>query len=153
MDARYSEIVDETEALLRRCFPRNRVERVLAHESRMVTLWLYHQHLACLLPQHGAGKKHLRRIALEPWQTALIEAAPFAFIRGCIRSDGCVFVNRTGPYEYLSYQFDNHSPHILGLFVEACRLAGLDCRPTARYVRINRRASVARLLEHVPRKR
>jgi hypothetical protein len=153
LDARYPEIVGETEALLRRCFPRNRVGRVLAHGGRMVTLWLYHQHLACLLPQHGAGKKHLRRIALEPWQTALIEAAPFAFIRGCIRSNGCVFVNRTGPYEYLSYQFDNHSPHILGLFVEACRLAGLDCRPTARYVRINRRASVARLLEHVPRKR
>jgi hypothetical protein len=42
---------------------------------------------------------------------------------------------------------------VLGLCVEACRLAGLDCRPTARYVRINRRASVARLLEHVPRKR
>jgi hypothetical protein len=70
----------------------------------------------------------------------------------CIRSDGCVFVNRTGRYEYLSYRFNNHSPDILGLFVEACRLTGLDCRPTDRYVRINRRASVARLLEHVSRK-
>jgi hypothetical protein len=97
LDARYPEIVDETEALLRRCFPRNRVGRVLAHGGRMVTLWLYHQHLACLLPQHGAGKKHLRRIALEPWQTALIEAAPFAFIRGCIRSDGCVSSTVRGP--------------------------------------------------------
>jgi hypothetical protein len=152
-DARYSKIVDETEALLRRCFPRNRVGRVSAHEGRMVTLWLYHQHLACLFPQHGPGKKHERRIALEPWQAALVEAAPFAFLRGCIRSDGCVFINRTGPYEYLSYQFDNLSTDILGLFVQACGFAGLECRPTARYVRINRRDSVARLLEHVPRKR
>jgi Homeodomain-like domain len=153
LDARYVEIVDETEALLRRCFPNNRVGRVLAHEGRMVTLWLYHSHLGCLFPQHGAGKKHERSIALEPWQIALIELAPFAFLRGCIRSDGCVFVNRTGPYEYLSYQFANYSQDILDLFVMACGFAGLDCRPTARYVRINRRESVARLLEHVPRKR
>ena len=66
LDARYTEIVDDTEALLRRCFPHNRVGRVLAHQGRMATLWLYHQHLACLFLQHGAGKKHLRRIALEP---------------------------------------------------------------------------------------
>jgi hypothetical protein len=26
---------------------------------------------------------------------ALIEQAPWAFIRGCIRSDGCAFINRT----------------------------------------------------------
>jgi hypothetical protein len=122
-------------------------------EIRAAALTLYHRHLACLFPQHGPGKKHERRIVLEPWQTALVEAAPFAFIRGCIRSDGCVFINRTGRYEYLAYQFDNLSPDILGLFAQACHFAGLDCRPTARYVRINRRASVARLLEHVPRKR
>jgi hypothetical protein len=152
-DARYPQILDEGEALLRRCFPHNSVGRVLSHEGRMVTLLLYHQHLACLLPQHGPGKKHERLIRLEPWQRALIEAAPFAFLRGCIYSDGCVFVNRTGPYEYLSYHFVNSSREILDLFVAACDFAGLQCRPTAKYVRINRRASVARLLEHVPPKR
>ena len=52
---------------------------------------------------------------LETWQR-LVGAAPWAFLRGCIRSDGCVFVNRTGRYEYLSYGFTNYSSDILDLF-------------------------------------
>ena len=75
----------------------------------MVVLWAYSSHLTCLFPQHGAGKKHERPIALEPWQQELVAAAPWAFLRGCIRSDGSVFVNRTGRYEYLSYDFCNLS--------------------------------------------
>ena len=89
----------------------------------MVVLWAYSSHLTCLFPQHGAGKKHERRIALEPWQQELVAAAPWAFLRGCIRSDGSVFVNRTGRYEYLSYDFCNLSQDILGLF-EDCLASG-----------------------------
>ena len=107
LDAKYPNIVDESEALLRSMLPDNRVGRVLAHEGRMAVLWAYSSHLTCLFPQHGAGKKHERPIALEPWQQELVAAAPWAFLRGCIRSDGCVFVNRTGRYEYLSYDFCN----------------------------------------------
>jgi hypothetical protein len=57
---------------------------------------------ACHFPQAGPGKKHERPIVLEPWQAAIVEAEPWRFLRGCIRSDGCVFINRTGRYEYLS---------------------------------------------------
>ena len=120
LDAKYPNIVDESEALLRRCFPENRVGRVVAEEGRMVVLWAYSLHLTCLFPQHGAGKKHDRPVVLEPWQNALVDAAPWAFLRGCIRSDGCVFVNRTGRYEYLSYDFSNLSQDILDLFVATC---------------------------------
>jgi hypothetical protein len=78
-----------------------------------------------LFPQHGPGIKHRRSIWLEDWQRKLVEDAPFALLRGCIRSDGCVFVNRTDvhrsqPYEYLSYQFSNMSKDIVDLFVQAC---------------------------------
>jgi hypothetical protein len=149
LDSRYVTIVDEAEALLRRCFPANRVGRMTRYDGGMVVLFVYHQHLSCVFPQHGPGKKHERRIVLEPWQLAHVKAAPWAFIRGCIRSDGCVFVNRTGPYEYPSYCFDNHSKDIQDLFVDACRLVGVDCRPAGRSVRIYRRASVARMQEHV----
>jgi hypothetical protein len=151
LDARHSTIVREADALLRRCFPDNRIGR-LTRRGSMIVLWVYHSHLACLFPQHGPGKKHERSVALEPWQQEIVEAEPWAFLRGCIRSDGCVFINRTGKYEYLSYCFDNLSPDIRDLFVSACRGVGVDCRPGGSSIRIYRRPSVALMLEHVGRK-
>ena len=79
----------------------------------------------------------------------LVDAAPWAFLRGCIRSDGCVFVNRTGRYEYLSYGFTNYSPDILDLFEATCVAQGLRPRRYAQAIRLNRREDVAQLLEHV----
>jgi len=149
LDSRHSTIVEETDALLCRCFPANRVGRVHPAGKRMVVLWLHHGHLSCLFPQHGPGKKHERRIALESWQVDLVRAAPWALLRGLIRSDGCVFINRTGKYAYLSYCFDNHSEDIRNLFVETCGTVGVDCRPAGTSVRIYRRASVALMAEHV----
>lgn len=149
LDARYPVVVDETEALLRRCFPANRLGRLSRHAGAMAVLWIYHGHLSCLFPQHGAGKKHERRIALEPWQEALIAEAPWAFLKGCIRSDGCVFVNRTGKYEYLAYGFANRSADIRELFARVCDSVGVDCRPAGDRVRIYRRASVERMRERV----
>jgi hypothetical protein len=149
LDARYPTIVTDAEALLQRCFPGNRVGQVVSHRGAMVVLRVHHRHASCLLPQHGPGKKHDRPIELEPWQTALVHAAPWSFIRGCIRSDGCCFVNRTGRYEYRSYCFDNISAEIRELFVDACEQVGVACRPAGTSVRIYRRASVALMLEHV----
>jgi hypothetical protein len=152
LDARYPTIVAETEALLRRCFPGNRVGRVLADGGSTIIPNVYHGHLACLFPQTGGGKKHLRRVVLEPWQEAIVARAPWALLRGLIRSDGCVFINRTGRYTYLSYQFGNLSQDILDLFAATCATLGLRPRRNARDVRLNRREDVARLLEHVGRK-
>jgi hypothetical protein len=149
LDARYAAVVGEAEALLRRCFPRNSVGRAVRHGGAMVVLLLYNGHLSCLFPQHGAGKKHDRRIVLEPWQRELVAAAPFAFLRGCIRSDGCVFVNRTGRYEYVSYAFSNVSADILDLFEETCRSVGLRPRRSDRHIRLNRRSDVALMLDRV----
>ena len=149
LDARYPTIVDESEAILRAVLPANRVGRVVAEEGRMVVLWAYSSHLTCLFPQHGDGKKHQRPVVLEPWQCALVDAAPWAFLRGCIRSDGCVFINRTGPYEYLSYDFSNHSQDILDLFVATCAAVGLRPRRYPRHIRLYRRGDVAALVEHV----
>jgi hypothetical protein len=152
LDAKYPVIVDEAEALLARVVPGNRVGRQYVYEGRMVTLHAYHRHWSCLFPQHGPGKKHDRPIRLEPWQQALVSAAPWNFLRGCIRSDGCFFINRTGKYEYESYDFANVSQDILDLFASTCRIVGVDCRVYAKRVRIYRRASVRLMLEHVGRK-
>ena len=149
LDARYRTVVDDAEALLRRSFPVNRVGRTSRHEGSMVILCVYHSHLGCLFPQTGPGKKHERLIRLEPWQADMVEAAPWRFLRGCIRSDGCVFVNRTGRYEYVSYEFSNLSREIVDLFVSTCERVGLRPRRYPRYVRLYRREDVARLLVEV----
>ncbi len=97
--------------------------------------------------------KHTRRIELESWQAAILASAPWHFLKGSIRSDGCSFINRTGPYEYLSYGFSNHSEDILDLFCQTCDRVGLEYRRYARSVRINRRSSVARLKDKIGVKR
>lgn len=146
LDTKHRAVVSDTDALLRRCFPQNRVGAVPQHEGRAAVLWVYNAHLHCLFPQVGAGKKHERRIVLEQWQQDHVDAAPWAFLRGCIRSDGCVFLNRTGPYTYVSYEFSNLSTDILDLFEDTCVAVGLRVCRYATEIRINRRDEVARLL-------
>jgi Homeodomain-like domain len=149
LDTRYAEIISDARALLRRCFPGRSVGLGRSAEGTMTIISLYCTHLACLFPQHGPGRKHARPIRLEPWQRGILERKPWPFLRGLIRSDGCVFVNRTGPYSYVSYDFKNHSADILRLFTDACDLVGVEYRAYSRHVRIYRRASVALMLAHV----
>jgi hypothetical protein len=149
LDAKYPRIISDAEALLRRAFPDSRVGRVIADSGSTVVLWVYHRHLSCLFPQHGPGKKHERPIELEPWQHELVGAAPWAFVRGCIRSDGCSFINRTGRYSYLSFEFRNWSTDILGIFASTCAAVGLHPRQYANRVRLCRRADVAELMTYV----
>lgn len=149
-------MIRDAQLLLERCLPRNSVKVHKANDAEMFVLSAYSRHLACLFPQHGPGLKWKRRIELERWQDDLLREAPLAFLRGCINSDGCVFINRTGKYEYLSYGFSNVSKDIAFLFTRACELAGIrnrrNCFRGTWQVRINRRESVAILLEHVPAK-
>ena len=61
---------------------------------------------------------------------ALVTASPWRSLRGCIRSDGCAFINRTDihrpqPYKYLSYHFGNLSKDMIDMFTAACDLAGV----------------------------
>jgi hypothetical protein len=149
LDPRYTQIIADAKALLCRCFPDHSVGTSRSANGATTIVSVYCTHLACLFPQHAPGRKHLREIRLEAWQSEILEREPWPFLRGCIRSDGCVFVNRTGRYSYVSYQFSNYSPDILSLFTLACDLVGVEYRAYARCVRINRRASVALMQEHV----
>jgi hypothetical protein len=149
LDAALPGIVRDAKALLRRMFPAQAVGHITADGGATVVVRVYSSHLSCLFPQAGAGKKHLRPIALEPWQHELVAVAPWRFLRGCIRSDGCVFVNRTGEYEYLSYGFCNFSTGILDLFEQTCVALGLRPRRYDTAIRLNRREDVAQLVEHV----
>ena len=152
-DAKYPDIIGDAKALLVRAFPENPVGLVEAHNGTMFFVSVYSSHLGCLFPQHGEGKKHERRILLEGWQSCLVDRAPWSLLRGFIRSDGCVFINRTGPYEYLSYDFASKSKDIVDLFTRACELVRVEHRVTcwreSWRVRINRRGSVQLMLANI----
>jgi hypothetical protein len=118
----------------------------------------YSKHWPCLFPQHGAGRKHHRRIALEPWQQTIAAEFPGAFARGLFHSDGCRFTNRVRRpladgdhwYEYPRYMFTNESTDILGLCGEALDQLGISWRFSRRNtISVARRGAVARLDEFV----
>jgi Homeodomain-like domain len=152
LDAAYAGIIENTAALLARGFPANQVGRTVFDNGATVVVHVYSSHLTCLFPQHGPGKKHHRRIVLEGWQQELVESAPWRFLRGCIWSDGCSFINRTGAYEYLSFDFANRSEDILALVEWAYGLVGVQYRRAGGRIRVNQRKSVALVEAHVGRK-
>lgn len=162
LDTKYPRIIESARSLLARCFPENPVDVVHVRAQNCVQVSVYSSHLACVFPQHGPGKKHERAIRLEKWQQRAIDSEPWAFIRACIWTDGCSFINRTQvhreqPYEYLSYGFTNKSADIVALLRAACERVGVFTRVTSNsegtwQVRINRRPSVALMLQHVGRK-
>ncbi|MDL2082054.1 helix-turn-helix domain-containing protein [Streptomyces sp. GXMU-J15] len=141
-------------------FPGNSVCRVRRKGCHNVKV--YSKHLPCLFPQHGPGKKHERRIALEPWQQDIVSARPWDFIRGLIHSDGCRITNWTvrtvngerKRYEYPRYLFANKSADIRQLYTNALHQVGVEWTCLARNgepfnVSVARKASVALMDEHV----
>jgi hypothetical protein len=116
-----------------------------------------------ILPQHGPGRKHDRRIALEPWQREIVDAFPREFLRGLIHSDGCRTVNRfrtklpsgrVAEYAYPRYFFSNLSADIRGLFCEYCERLGIRwTQSNHRNISVSHRRSVALLDEFVGPKR
>lgn len=44
------------------------------------------RHWPCLFPQHGLGRKHMRKIELQPWQRTIVMANPGCFARGLFHS-------------------------------------------------------------------
>lgn len=155
LDDKYPGIIRESRELIERCFPCNSAAAVNGGKGACSVVSVYCQHLGCLFPQYGPGLKHDRRIELERWQRSHVQAAPWSLLRGLIRSDGSHFINRTGPYEYLSYEFSNRSRDIVDIFLGACRL--VELHPRSNYlkrrglwqVRLNRRADVGRLISNV----
>jgi hypothetical protein len=111
----------------------------------------YSKHWPCLFPQHGLGRKHMRRIELEPWQRwVAMERHPHLLLRGLIHSDGCRFNNRLKvrgrSYEYARYQFTNRSDDIRRIFTDACGRAGVEWRQMNRWnISVAKRTSVRTL--------
>jgi hypothetical protein len=127
-------------------------------DKRMVDIVSSWRGWPYLLPQHGPGRKHSRRIVLKDWQRTIVMAYPAPFLRGLIHSDGWRGLNRVHvkgrDYAYPRYQFSNRSDDIRQLFTYACDLAGIEWRPWGRWhISVARRDAVALLDEFVGPKR
>ncbi|MET9517210.1 helix-turn-helix domain-containing protein [Streptomyces sp. NPDC002994] len=160
LDDSWPGVQDEAEAAMRAVFPENatcRVRRTGCHNIKV-----YSKHLPCLFPQHGPGKKHARKIALEPWQQDIVDAHPWQFIRGLVHSDGCRNMNWTTRivrgerkrYEYPRYWFTNVSDDIRQLYTDTLDSLGVEWRHCTRQgklynISVAKRASVALMDAHV----
>ncbi|WP_432116750.1 transcriptional regulator [Streptomyces sp. bgisy032] len=153
-------LIDACEIAMRAISPTGRASRVQA--QGYVSVVSYSRHWPRLFPQHGPGKKHERRIALEPWQQLIVDAHPWEFVRGLIHSDGCRITNWTTRmvagerkrYEYPRYFFSNKSDDIRKLFTDALNRVGVEWSTLARgsdpfNISIARKASVALMDAHV----
>ncbi|MCP9959377.1 helix-turn-helix domain-containing protein [Streptomyces sudanensis] len=122
----------------------------------------YSKHWLCLFPQHGPGKKHERRIVLEGWQRAVVDACPWDFVRGLVHSDGCRVTNWTTRlvggerkrYEYPRYFFTNKSDDIRRLYTDVLDGLGVEWTHCTRNgkpytISVARRGSVALMDAHV----
>jgi hypothetical protein len=116
------------------------------------------RHWPCLFPQHGPGKKHLRKIVLAEWQQIRVERYPGEFVRGLLHSDGYRGLNRirhtleSGErwYEYPRYLFVSESTNILGLCGETLDRLGVEWRfSKPNTISVAKRDAVARLDEFV----
>ncbi|MEV0781987.1 transcriptional regulator [Streptomyces sp. NPDC050423] len=149
-------LIDACAEAMQAARPANKVCRVSSPGCQYVTS--FSKHWPCLLPQHGPGKKHDRRITLADWQQDIVDAHPWEFIRGLIHADGCRITNWTTRlvggerrrYEYPRYFFTNLSADILGLFTSTLDQVGVEWKqPNSRNISVARRASVALMDAHV----
>jgi hypothetical protein len=149
-------LMQECVRALRAVRPANRVS--LTPKQGCTEVSSYSRHWPCLFPQHGPGKKHLRKIELAGWQRAIVNQHPGEFARGLFHSDGYRGINRVRRswdgrnrwYEYPRYLFVNESADILRLCGEALDRLGVEWRfSKPNTISVAKRGAVARLDEFV----
>lgn len=156
LDARYPGIAEEcSKAISRVLGVRARTsQRRTASGGQSIRVTAGSQLWPVVFPQHGPGKKHKRKIALEEWQQEIVDRHPRRFLRGLLHADGSRSVNRfsvdlkRGPrqYAYVRYFFTNLSVDIQGLFCASCDKLGIRwTRSSARNISVAERRSVALL--------
>jgi hypothetical protein len=116
------------------------------------------KHWPCLFPQHGPGRKHLRKIELVDWQLEIVAEYPEKLLRGLFHSDGCRVLNWASKpdgkrYHYVRYMFSNESEDIRKILTDALDLLGIPWRqPRRNVIAVSRSEAVAVLDGFVGRK-
>jgi len=144
-DASYPGIIEECAGAMRAVMPQSRV-LVQRLKTNAVEIGSYSKAWPLLFPQHGPGRKHLRKIELAAWQWHIVRRFPCEFLRGLIHSDGCRVLNHVNGKDYPRYLFDQVSDDIRRLFCDAYELLGIEYTQSRwKTVSVARRGSVALL--------
>ena len=159
LDSAYPAVVTEVEGAVRATLSDVPVTRRRVRGCGVIILKASHPVLPYAFPQHGAGRKHDRKIELLGWQRELTASNPQQLLRGLIHSDGCRTVNRfnvqlpsgrVGSYAYPRYFFSNLSPDIRRLFCEHCEMVGIRwTQSNPRNISVSHRRSVVILDEFI----
>lgn len=126
LDSRYPGIVEECCRAISRVVPSKHPG--ITQKEGCVEVSAYWKHWPCLFPQHGPGKKHLRKIELQQWQKDILLSQPKRLLRGLIQSDGSRYMNKVNGTNYPRYEFTNNSSEIRELFCWACDLLEISYR-------------------------
>jgi hypothetical protein len=158
LDRAYPLVVRECSDALAEVMPTSKPGLFQRRHELTDEVYSYSNAWPCLIPQHGSGKKHLRKIELMDWQWQLARQEPRQFLRGLMHTDGCRSINTIKhpkkTYVYPRYQFCNLSDDIKHIFCRTCDLVGIDWRVmNAKTISIARSESVALMDEFVGPKR
>jgi hypothetical protein len=146
LDLRYPGIIGECTQAIRDVRPSRAMKVCSVRKIGCTEIAAYWKHWPCLFPQNGPGRKHERRIELQPWQLSIMNEHPDRVLRGLIHSDGYRGLNHVNGKGYPRYQFSNRSNDIRGIFCLACDLYGVAWRRMNRWnISIARAADVAKL--------
>ena len=154
-DARYRTLVSECVRAIRSVADREAGQLSRHGCTEIYSFW---KHWACLFPQQGPGRKHLRDVSLREWQARIVAAHPWALLRGLVHSDGSRSINRVHrptlagmkEYRYARYFFTNESADIRALFTSTCEAVGVQYRRMTRNdISVARRESVRLMDEFI----
>jgi hypothetical protein len=150
LDSRYPKIIADCAAAIEAVTPGKEAWRGKRPRSNCVDVAAYWNHWPCVLPQHGPGRKHLRRIELTDWQQRLVSACHEYLIRGLIQSDGCRVVANDRGISSVRYHFSNRSEDIKRIYCKSLDALGIGwTRPCGKQIAVYSKAGTARLDEFV----
>lgn len=123
---------------------------VYRRKTRCADVTHYSKHRPCYFPQQGPGRKHTRKIALQPWQQEIVERETEEFVLGLNHSDGCRVVANDRAVLSVRYHFSNRSEDIIGLFTAALDRLEIPWRRSTKYiVSIYRKSATVQLDEFI----
>jgi hypothetical protein len=154
LDRKYPGIIRECAEAMAAVMPSSRVGLLQHLHENADEVSSYSRAWPCFIPQHGPGRKHLRKIELVGWQQDIVSKYPKSLLRGLIHSDGSYSVNTIKhprkTYVYPRYLFSNRSADIRRIFCNACDRLGIEWRVMTEYnISVARRESIAMMDEFV----
>ena len=138
-DSKYVNNTNSWASNLQTIFPTSSINIRKRKQSNCFMVSTYTKKIFDLFPQHGRGAKHTRKLNFADWQLKIIEEFPREFVKGCIESDGSIYIQTIGKYTYKKYTFTNKSEDIIDLFLQTLGLIGIN---KAKYLHLSKQQFV-----------